>query len=87
MDERLQNKWEEVKTQRDELRVQIHLAKAEIRDEWEELEEKWDVAQSKFGHLKNETEEKAREVNKALHIISDELADAYHKIKGRLKDR
>ena len=37
--EKLENLWQELKTERDELRVQMHLAKAELRDEWEELEE------------------------------------------------
>ncbi len=86
MDERLQKKWESLKTQRDELRVQVHLAKSEIKDEWEDLEAEWVKAESKLELLKSEVEEKARDVNEALHIVSDELADAYHKIKDRLKD-
>ncbi len=32
--------WAELKTQRDELRVQVHLAGAEIKDEWEEVDDK-----------------------------------------------
>ena len=31
---------EDLKQKRDELRVQIHLASKEVKDEWEELEEK-----------------------------------------------
>ena len=30
--------------ERDELRVKIHLAKAEAKEEWQELEEKWHFA-------------------------------------------
>ena len=36
--DRLEDLIDSLKTQRDELRVQMHLAKAEIRDEWEEIE-------------------------------------------------
>ncbi len=32
--------WKRLKTQRDEMQVQAHLARAEFRDEWEEVEEK-----------------------------------------------
>ena len=31
---------EELKQKRDELRVQVHLASKEIKDEWEDLEQK-----------------------------------------------
>ena len=37
--------WEKLKTQRDEMKVQAHLARAEFRDEWNEVEEKWQKAE------------------------------------------
>lgn len=36
-----------LKQQRDELMVQLHLAKAEARDEWEELEKNWSICAPK----------------------------------------
>lgn len=48
--------FEELRTARDELRVQMHLAKAEIRDEWEEeLEPKFQEAERKLEGAAEET--------------------------------
>jgi len=39
--EALNERFEDLQRQRDELRVQIHLASAEARDRWEERENRW----------------------------------------------
>ncbi len=33
---------ESLRQERDELNLQLHLAKAEVKQEWEELEKKWE---------------------------------------------
>ncbi len=85
MTDRLEQIWEDLKTQRDELRVQVHLATADLADELEALEPKWNSARDKFEDLKEETEEAAEEVRQALNIIAEELSTAYRNIKARLK--
>ena len=32
--EKFERLWQDLKTQRDELNLQMHLAKAELKDEW-----------------------------------------------------
>jgi uncharacterized protein YukE len=86
MTDRLEEVWEDLKTQRDELKVQIHLAQADLRDELEALEPKWESAQENFKQLQHETEHAAQEVKHALGVIADELGTAYKKIKSRLKE-
>ena len=56
-DDRLDDLIDNLKTQRDELRVQMHLAKAEIRDEWEEIEKKWAHAEARFEEIRDQTRE------------------------------
>ena len=85
--EKLENLWRELKTERDELRVQMHLAKAELRDEWEELEERYAVAQKKFDELKKGTGEIASEAKTTLSIIVDEISAAYQRVKLRLRQQ
>ena len=85
--EKLENLWQELKTERDELRVQMHLAKAELRDEWEELEERYAVAQKKFDELKKGTGEIASETKTTLSIIVDEISAAYQRVKLRLRQQ
>ena len=39
---------DKLREERDELRVQMHLAAAEVRDEFEELEEKWSQLETRL---------------------------------------
>ncbi|MBL6691723.1 MAG: hypothetical protein ISP91_15175 [Pseudomonadales bacterium] len=70
--------FEELRTARDELRVQMHLAKAEIRDEWEE------ELEPKFHEAERKLEEAAEETRQVVNVIAEELMDAYRRIKARL---
>ena len=56
--------WEKLKAQRDEMRVQAHLARAEFRDEWEELEEKWQKAERKLERIQDQAVETVRNSGK-----------------------
>ena len=85
--EKLENLWQELKTERDELRVQMHLAKAELRDEWEEPEEQYAAAQKKFDDVKKGTGEMASEAKTAMSIIVDEISAAYQRVKLRLRQQ
>ena len=44
----LKNLIDDLKQQRDEINVQLHLAKAEVRDEWDKLEPKWEEVKGKM---------------------------------------
>ncbi len=87
MTNKLESVWEDLKTQRDELQVQIHLAQADLREELESLEPKWNKAQENFEELKQETEEAAQDLKKALSVIAEELSSAYKNIKTRIHDQ
>ena len=78
--------WENLKNQRDELKVQSHLAKAELKDEWQELEKKWVVVEKQLHTLQQEAKESTDEFAGSAKIVMDELSAAYTRIKGRLKD-
>ncbi len=68
---------ENMKTLRDEIRVQMHLAKAEMKDEWDTLE-------SKFEDMETKLVDAAEETRQTVNVIADELNDAYKRIKARL---
>ncbi|MCB1691837.1 MAG: hypothetical protein KDI19_03680 [Pseudomonadales bacterium] len=87
MDEKIKAFWEQLKTERDELRVQMHLASAELKDEWEVAEKKWAQAQKKLDVALKEAGDKAREARDTLSIVGDELGDAYGRIRDRLNDK
>lgn len=77
--------WQDLQTQRDELNVQMHLAKAELKDDWAELEDKYAFAQKKFDELKKDSGEVAGDVKNTLNVIVDEMGEAYQRVKVRLK--
>jgi wobble nucleotide-excising tRNase len=86
MNDDLEIMWDKIKTQRDELRVRSHLAKAEFRDEWQELELKWETAEKNLNHLQKEAKETTEDVKTSAKIVLEELSSAYDRIKNRLKD-
>jgi len=85
--DKLEKLWRELKTERDELRLQMHLAKAELRDEWEDLEEEYAQAQQKFDRFKKETGELAGEAKQAMGIVVDGIGAAYKRVRQRLKQQ
>jgi len=67
--------WEDLKQKRDELRVQMHLASREARDEWEELEEKM-----KEFSKRAELSQTGEGVGKALGDLGNELKQGYKRL-------
>jgi hypothetical protein len=72
---------EAVLQQRDELRVKLHLAKADARDEWEELERKWAEAQIKFDQVQKAAGESSEGIEAAAKLLGEELLKGYERIR------
>lgn len=73
-----------LKEQRDHLRVRLHLAKVEVRDEWEALETQWEHVRAKLAGVGHEAESTAHEVGAALRLAVEELRRGYERIARRL---
>jgi hypothetical protein len=84
----IRQQWDErvagLRQERDELRVRMHLAKAEIRDEWEALERKWSHLEGRMRVAGDETREASREVGSAFSVLADEIGSAYRRIRRQL---
>jgi len=78
--------WEKIKTERDELRVQAHLATAEVKDELKELEKTWREVEDKMRDIKADAVEVSAEVRTSTKVVLEELGSAYRRIKSRLDD-
>lgn len=72
---------DELKTKRDELRLQMHLASKEGKEEWEELEKKMEHfrAQAQLGDT-------GEGVGKALGQLGHEIKLGYERIWRAIKD-
>jgi ribosome-associated translation inhibitor RaiA len=82
--ERLEELVADLRQQRDELLLQIHLAKAEAKEEWEELEHKWKLMEPKLEALRREATDSAQDVGAALDLVADELRKAYKRLRDTL---
>ncbi len=70
---------QELKTKRDEIELQIHLASKEVQQDYHELEEKWEHIRSKVG-----LEQTAEGVGSALELLGEELKRGYERIRKAL---
>jgi len=75
---------DELETQRDELLLKIHLAKAEAKDEWEELESKWQNLQERLPEVRNAASESADDIGAALGLVGEEIGKAYKRLRDTL---
>ena len=81
----LQDVMAELRQEREELRVRMHLAKAEAKQEWEELEKKWQHFESRVGDTAEEAKASGKNVGAALEHLGEELASAYRRIRNTLR--
>ena len=78
----------ELRQKRDELRLQIHLASKDVKDEWNELEEKLDDFSGKAKQFAEDAQlrETGDGLGEALGKLGDELKLGYQRIRDALKD-
>jgi hypothetical protein len=82
--EKLEHLIEELRQARDELHVQMHLAKAEVKDEWEELEDKWEQFRDRSSRVGHEAGGSAEDIGEALELLGEELKKSYRRIREAL---
>ena len=81
----LQNELGHLAEVRDELRVQLSLAKAELSQEWDKLEGHWLHVQDEVKRLGEQTKPPAQQLGQAAHHLVDELKRGYERIRSQLK--
>lgn len=74
-----------LREERDELHVRMHLAGAEIRDEWDKLEPKFEHLQTKAQNVAASVGEASKDIGTALAILGDELRHGYARIRKSLR--
>jgi chromosome segregation ATPase len=82
--EQMTKALEHLKQQRDELQVQLHLAKADAKDEWARLESQWEEIKPKLEAAREEVGRTAESVGAALGMAIDELKKGYERLRSRV---
>jgi hypothetical protein len=72
---------------RDELKLQIHLAKADAKSEWAKLETTWQRIQEQVQLTRNGTEQPMKDLGSAAKTLIDELRSGYARVREQLKER
>lgn len=73
-----------LRRERDELRVRIHLAKLDLRQEWDALECKWDLVKARSGGALREARGAGKEVGTAAGALLGEIREGYKRIRAAL---
>jgi CBS domain-containing protein len=71
---------------RDELRLQIHLAKADAQEEWEKAEAKWFRMQSSLSIAEEGASHAAKDATAAWKQLMKEIGDGYARVRQSLHD-
>ena len=78
--DRIEEMFEELKTERDDLRVRLHLVKLESSEEWQKLEHQMVKLESKARELGGATAEASEDVFAATKLLAAEIRDGFKKI-------
>ena len=74
-----------LKRTRDELKVQVALAKAEIKEEWQKAEVKWSRLEGEVERLRERAGDATHEVGTGIEHLATDVGESYNRIREALK--
>ena len=86
MKEDFESLIEKLKTERDELKLKLHLGSMEAKEEFEKAEEKWADVTGKAKEIADETKETSDEFIAKAKIVGEEVKEAYNRISKRFSE-
>lgn len=88
--DKLQELIASLEQDRDELRLKLHLATKDARDEFEALESRLDTLRTRLSHSSADARGTAAEVGEVVtetaRKLADDVRDGYRKIREQLAD-
>lgn len=73
-----------LRQQRDELRVRIHLAKAEVKDEWDKVERQFTKLVDDYKPTRDAASQTAANVWSALQLAGEEVLKGFERVRKTL---
>ncbi len=73
-----------LKAEREQLELRMHLAKAELRDEWAGLEARWHDIEARARSASTAADAPRPGVVAAVKQLGDELAEAYRRVRNAI---
>src|SRR3569623_761767 len=71
---------ESLRRQRVMLKLKMHLARADARDDWAELEKKWQLLSAKSSSARRDAEDVSKNDFAAAKLVAEELRRGYERI-------
>ena len=84
MRERLKETLERLEQERDELRVRLHLGKAEARQEWDKLDARIDELRGRLDQAGSEAGEVMDDVGEAAKLLGEEIRSGFERLRRML---
>ncbi|NNC98919.1 MAG: hypothetical protein HKN85_01930 [Gammaproteobacteria bacterium] len=88
--ENVERKYKEIleslKSQRDELKLKLHLANMEVLEEWKVVEDKWESLIARGAQLEKEVGGAAHELGDTAGKIGQEIKNSYKRIRKLIDD-
>ena len=81
----LENELEKLEQLRDEVRLQAHLFKADMKKEYEDLEKKYQKVKRDANPVRRAAKETASEVSEATRLLFDTVLDGMKRLRKSLK--
>lgn len=75
---------EAIKQQRDEVNLQLHLAKEDIKDDLDELEDKWNQLVDKMSDIGKEAETAGRDILDSAKELGHQIKEGYERVKAKI---
>ena len=76
---------EKIRQYRDEARLQLHLARQDVKDEFDNLEQQWDSFKSKLDDAVDDASEVSTEALLTVQIMGEDLKKGYQNIRDKIK--
>lgn len=86
MKEEFEHLLDKLKSERDELKLKMHLASMDAKDEFADAEKKWAHIKAEAADIADDTKETSEELIAKAKIVGEELKDTYRRIAKRLSD-
>jgi hypothetical protein len=80
----LEKLFGEIEQDRDRLKLQTHLFKADVKDEWDKIEKKWHHFKGHSNHVSKEAKGVSKDLFAATQILAEEIKAGYKRIMRAL---
>ncbi len=73
-----------LKHERDEIKLQLHLAKKELQEDWEQLDDRLNQLDNRFKPARKAASESAEDVWESLKFVGLEIRDGFKRIRDAI---